>query len=207
MEIVEIIKLQKEKLQNVLSKEELALGEILFNNGQCQVLSQSASCYELVINDEAKNEVTEYSLDIDHDGTVFPRTEKASGWDRNSYACLLQAEHEVHLAGPREQLEHKKYSRTGMINRVLKERRQKADKATYRIQWADNIYGDHVLTNEKGVKYKVFLRDFDNETGYSNSLDSQLNKLGTTKHIMFAFKALKEDKARFNKLKESIPLC
>lgn len=67
-----------------------------------------------------------------------------------------------------------------MINRVLKERRQKADKATYRIQWADNIYGDHVLTNEKGVKYKVFLRDFDRETGYSNSLDSQLNKLGTT---------------------------
>ena len=79
-----------------------------------------------------------------------------------------------------------------MINRVLKERRQKADKATYRIQLADNIFGDHFLTNEKGARYKVFLRDFDRETGYSNSLDSQLNKLGTTKHIMFALRLLKK---------------
>jgi SNF2 family DNA or RNA helicase len=205
MEIVEIIKLQKEKLKSLLGREEFALGEIIFNNGQCQVLSQSASRYELIVNDEAKNEVTEYCLDIDQDGLITPGTEKTAGWDRNSYACLLQVEHEVQLAGPREYVEHKKYTRAGMINRVLKERRQKADKATYRIQWADNIYGDHILTNEKGVKYKVFLRDFDSETGYSNSLDSRLNKLGTTKHIMFAFKALKEDKARFSRLKKKYP--
>lgn len=205
MEIAEIIKVQKEKLKELLSTEELALGEIIFNNGQCQVLSQSASRYELIVNDEAKNEVTEYCLDIDQDGVIIPKADKASGWDRNSFACLLQTEHEIHLAGPREYPEHKKYTRAGMINRVLKERRQKADKAAYRIQWADNIYGDHILINEKGIKYKIFLRNFDNETGYSNSVDSQLNKLGTTKHIMFAFRALKEDKTRFNRLKKTYP--
>jgi hypothetical protein len=77
---------------------------------------------------------------------------------------------------------------------VLTERRQKADKAEYRIKWAGNIYGDHILTNERGVKYKVFLRDFENETSYSDSMDAKLNKLGTTKHIMFAFRKLKENK-------------
>jgi SNF2 family DNA or RNA helicase len=92
-----------------------------------------------------------------------------------------------------------------MIKRVMLERRQKADKAKYRIKWASNIYGDHVLTNENGVKYKIFLRDFENETGYSDSMDSRLNRLGTTKHIMFAFQQLKEDKSLYSKLHKNCP--
>ncbi|MCD6597622.1 MAG: DEAD/DEAH box helicase, partial [Bacteroidales bacterium] len=92
-----------------------------------------------------------------------------------------------------------------MIKRVLKERQQKADKAEYRIEWASNIFGDHILINEKGIKYKVFLRDFENETGYSNSMDSKLNKLGTTKHIMYAFRMLKENKRMYNKLDKTYP--
>ena len=206
MDIQEIITVQKEKLKEQLSQEELALGEIIFNNGQCQVLSQSASRYELITNDDAKNEVVECSLKIEEDSTVIPEiNDNAAGWDKNSYACLLQIENEINLLNPKEYVEHKKYMRAGMIKRVLKERRQKADKATYRIQWANNIYGDHILTNEKGVKYKIFLRDFKNETGYSDSMDSRLNKLGTTKHIMYAFRVLKENKPLFNKLKRTYP--
>jgi SNF2 family DNA or RNA helicase len=205
MDIQEIIKTQKERVKEQLSREELALGEIIYNNGQCQVLSQSASRYELIIHNEVKNEMTECSLVIE-DGSIIPEINgNTLGWDRNSYACLLQVENETHLLDPKEYIEHKKYTRAGMIKRVLKERRQKAEKATYRIQWADNIYGDHILTNEKGVKYKIFLRDFENETGYSNSMDSRLNKLGTTKHIMFAFEILKENKTLFNQLKKTYP--
>jgi SNF2 family DNA or RNA helicase len=92
-----------------------------------------------------------------------------------------------------------------MIKRVMAERRQKADKASYRIKWASNIYGNHVLTNENGVKYTVFLRDFKNETGYSDSMDSRINKLGTTKHIMFAFRMLKDDKTLYNRLSKTFP--
>lgn len=88
MEIQEIITVQKEKLKELLSREEQALGEIIFNNGQCQVLSQSAARYELIINDEANNEVAEYCLDIDEDGMIIPKTDKASGWDRNSHDKL-----------------------------------------------------------------------------------------------------------------------
>ncbi len=206
MDIKKIILLEKQKLSNQLSTQELALGEIIFNNGQCQILSQSASRYELIISDESKNDVAEVVLDIDETGTITPKSRNVdSGWDKNSYACLLQVENEVRLLDPKERLEHKKYTREGMIKRVLKERRQKAEKAEYRIQWADNIYGDHILTNERGIRYKVFLRDFENETGYSNSMDSRLNKLGTTKHIMFAFNALKENKELFNKLDKTFP--
>lgn len=92
-----------------------------------------------------------------------------------------------------------------MIRRVLDERRQKADKADYRIRWANNIYGDHILTNEQGIHYKVLLRDFEAETGYSDSWDAKLNKLGTTKHIMFAFNELRKNKQLFKKLDKTYP--
>ena len=127
-------------------------------------------------------------------------------WDKYSYACLLQVDNELHLLNlDKKQTEHKKYTREGMIKRVLNERILRAKNAKYRINWADNIYGDHILTNEKGIKYKVFLRDFENETGYSDSLDAEFNKLGTTKHIMYAFKALKENKSLYRRLKKSFP--
>ncbi|HKI88265.1 MAG TPA: SNF2-related protein, partial [Draconibacterium sp.] len=206
MHIKEIISIQKEKVKGVLKSQELALGEIIFNNGQCQILAQSVSCFELIVIDELKNEIAEYSLNVDDNGNIFPKSKKEeTEWDKYTYACLLQIESETQLLNPKEHLEHKKYSRQGMIKRVLTERRQKADKAEYRIRWADNIYGDHVLTNENGIKYKVFLRDFENETGYSDSMDARLNKLGTTKHIMFAFKQLKENKALYSRLGKTYP--
>ena len=213
MQIKKIISAQKKKLKATLNPREMALGEIIFNNGRCQVLAQSLSCFDLIMADEMENEMEEYSLDIEipedgneEDCSIFPRCGKETiEWDKYSYACLLQAENETRLLDPKEHGEHKKYTRKGMIKRVLTERRQKADKAEYRIRWADNIYGDHILTNEKGVKYKVFLRDFENETGYSDSMDARLNKLGTTKHIIFAFRKLKENKSLFNRLRKTCP--
>ena len=49
------------------------------------------------------------------------------------------------------------------------------------------------------------MRDFENETGYSNSKDSALNKLGTTKHIMFVFNELKNNPKLLNKLDQTCP--
>lgn len=211
MNIKEIVSDLKEKLKVMLDPQERALGEIIFNNGRCQILAQSISCFELIVVDELENEIAEYALDIVGDDEIgdwfiFPKRGKEEiDWDKYTYACLLQVESENQLLNPKEQPEHKKYTRLGMIKRVLAERRQKADKAQYRIKWADNIYGDHILTNERGVKYKVFLRDFKTETGYSDSMDAQLNKLCTTKHIMFAFSQLKENKALYNSLKQTYP--
>jgi SNF2 family DNA or RNA helicase len=194
-----------EKLQKHLDKTERSIGEIIFNNNGCQVLSQSAVRFELIVDTQSEEGQVEYILLVSNEDILPVKNGYGLGWDRYSYACLLQVENELHLLDPKEPVEHKKYSREGMIKRVMLERRQKSDKARYRIKWASNIYGDHLLTNEHGIKYKVFLRDFKNETGYSDSMDSRLNKLGTTKHIMHAFKKLKEDKALFDRLSKSYP--
>ena len=200
----------KEKIQSQLSREELIHGEILFNNCDCQILSQSSAAIDFLVNTTGENESLEYSLLIDDKGNdiieLTPElNNKPLKWDRYSYACLLQYEQELSLLDPKEKIEHKKYTRPGMIKRVLDERREKAAKASYRIQWANNIYGDHILTNEKGSHYKVLLRDFEAETGYSDSWDSRLNKLGTTKHIMFAFEELKKNRELFNRLDKTYP--
>ena len=200
----------KSKVLSQLDYEEIAYGEILFNNCDCQILSQSAVSIDFLVNAANENEAVEYSLLIDGDrdgvfGFAPSVNNKAADWDRFSYACLLQYELELSLLDPKEKIEHKKYTRQGMIKRVLLERMQKAEKALYRIKWANNIFGDHILTNDQGEKYKIFLRDFDNETGYSDSWDSKLNKLGTTKHIMFAFNELKKNTELFGRLDKTYP--
>jgi len=205
MNIKLLIKQQIEKLQNQLDKTERSFGEIIFNNSCCQVLSQSAVRFELIVDTQSEKGQVEYVLLIFDEDITPIKNEVRSEWDRYAYACLLQIENELHLLDSKEPVEHKKYSREGMIKRVMLERHQKAEKANYRIKWASNIYGDHILTNENGIKYKVFLRDFENETGYSDSMDSRLNKLGTTKHIMYAFRKLKEDKALFDRLSKTYP--
>ncbi|MCL2231790.1 MAG: DEAD/DEAH box helicase [Treponema sp.] len=200
----------KEEVVSQMSKEEIARGEILFNNCDCQILSQSAVSIDFLLNTADENESIEYSLLINSDqsgitGFKPEVNKKAAKWDRFSYACLLQYEQELRLLDPKEKTEHKKYTRQGMIQRVLNERKQKADKASYRVRWANNIHGDHTLTNEQGVQYKVFLRDFEAETGYSDCWDSKLNKLGTTKHIMFAFNELKKNSKLYKRLDKTYP--
>ena len=206
MNLKEIIKIQIKKLKSELETEELTFGEIIFNNGKCQILSQSTQIFELIVElDDNASEA--FALKIDENGSMDPFIGNSYvDWDKYAYACLLQVNNELHLLDPKDRIaEHKKYTRKGMIRRVLNERIARAAKAEYRIKWADNIYGDHFLTNEKGIKYKIFLRNFENETGYSDSLDAEFNKLGTTKHIMYAFKALKENKSLYRRLRKSFP--
>ena len=204
------LELIKKEVLSQLPGEEIAYGEILFHNCDCQILSQSAVSIDFLIDTANENESVEFSLLItgDQDETfgLTPQVNnKPVEWDRYSYACLLQYEQELSLLGPKEKIEHKKYTRQGMIKRVLDERRQKAEKASYRIRWANNIYGDHILTNEQGIHYKIFLRDFETETGYSDSWDSKLNKLGTTKHLMFAFSELKKNSELYERLDKTYP--
>jgi hypothetical protein len=191
-------------LENI-GEDELAYGEYLFNNGDCTILSQSAISVDFMIRISGNETFKEYVFILDGDHIVPQCANERIGWNRYSYACLLQYEHELNLLEPGEQLEHKKYSRQGMMQRVLTERRLKAEKAKYHIKWAANIYGDHILTNEKGIRYNVFLRDFENETGYSNSMDAALNKLGTTKHVMYAFRTLKGNKSLYDSLSHEYP--
>ncbi len=203
MELLDIISKQKETLSNSLDKNELNHGEIIFHNGNCQLLSQTATQFEFIVTSNSKDETAECKLEVE-EGRIIPQLENSfDGWEKLTYACLMKLEDELHQLDPKIHEEHQKYSREGMLKRVLAERWQKARTANYRIKWADNIYGDHILTNEQGVKYKVFLRDFENETGYSNSLDAKYNKLGTTKHIMYVFNEIKAKPSIYKRLRKT----
>ncbi|MDR1632589.1 MAG: DEAD/DEAH box helicase [Dysgonamonadaceae bacterium] len=201
-----------EKVRQQLSKNELFLGENIYNTKECTILSQSPVSIDFVIairEDEYMNCVLVADNSVDEKDELIhnfvpEENGERKGWTRYSYACLLTYNDELNLLN-QETEEHKKYTREGMIRRVLDERRQKAGKAKYDIKWAKNIYGDHILTNDTGVKYKVFLRDFKNETGYSDSADAKYNKLGTTKHIMYVFDKLKENKQLYNRLSKTFP--
>ncbi len=191
------------KLQLDLDRFELAFGESIYNNNECQILTQSAEKFEFLFSDMSQdNEITLYFIGFGDDLKIVSSSET---WNRFGFAALLELRHELSLLDAKVPLEHKKYTQQGMIKRVLHERMQKALVAKYKVTYAKNKYGDHIVTNENGVKYKVFLRDFENETGYSNSKDSALNKLGTTKHIMFVFNELKNNPKLLNKLDQTCP--
>ncbi len=176
----------------------------IYRNGNCQVLSQSVRAFDvLVFNGEEEIEVR---IILDDDEKIYSIVKgKATPWDSGSIAALMQVEEELGKTEPKPQLEGKAYTREGMIKRVLDERKQKALKAKYSIKYADNIYGEHVLTTDKGINYKITLRDFENETGYIDNPDLKTNKLGTTKHIMFAFDALKSQPDVYNNLSKFYP--
>ena len=179
-------------------------GGALYYDGRCQILSQSTSTIDFLLSDDEKD--FEISLRTDDDGHLHYFLDgKPKEWEAYSIAALLQTAEEFETINSNPKLEGKAYTREGMMRRVLEERKEKTTKANYKIVFADNIYGEHTLANEKGIKYKITLRDFKNETGYINNPDWRTNKLGTTKHLMFAFEKLKSNKKLFNRLSKVYP--
>lgn len=196
-----------ENVKKQITPEEITYGDLLYYNNDCTILSQSPLSIDCIICDSEADTMIDCNLLIDENESFVPECNgKRIGWNRYSYAALLQYRDDLNSqTKKKDEIHHKKYTREGMIRRVMKEREQKANSAAYQIKWNDNIYGDHILTNESGVQYKVFLRDFENETGYSDSADAWTNKLGTTKHIMYAFKMLKGNRDLFDSLSKEFP--
>ena len=176
----------------------------IYLNGNCQVLSQSVRAFDILVFDGQEDVEVRIVLTEDERLHHIIKGDPAL-WDAYSVAAVMQIEEELEKAEPRPFLEGKAYTREGMMKRVLEERELKALKAKYTVKFADNIYGEHLLTTEKGVTYKITLRDFENETGYIDNPDLKTNKLGTTKHIMFAFGALKSQPDIYHNLSKFYP--
>lgn len=178
-------------------------GSALYDEGYCQVLSQSAGCFDVLVEDNG--EEFEVSIEESAGELIYYLNGKINKWDAVGIAALMQVKDALEDVRLKPALQGHVYTREGMIKRVLKERREKAEKEKYKIVFADNIYGEHILSNEKGVRYKITLRDFKYETGYIDNPDLKTNKLGTTKHIMYAFAKLKANRRLYNKLKKTYP--
>lgn len=186
-----IIKNQLIRLResNLIDAQIYRKGTALYMNGACQMLSHGTRSWEVLV-EAPENEVVA-AISVDQDAVDYQMNGKKSPWDGFAVAAMLQIAEELEQIEPRPVSEGKAYTREGMMKRVLAERIEKARKADYKITFADNLYGEHTLVNEKGVEYAITLRDFDNETGYIDNFDLKTNKLGTTKHLLFAFQELK----------------
>lgn len=95
----------REKVAAELPHEEIAYGEIMINNCDCQILSQSAASVDFMISTPGKDELIMYSLAIesrqDRILEITPKLKaKPVEWDRYAYACLLHYEQELNLLNP-----------------------------------------------------------------------------------------------------------
>ena len=198
-------KLGEIKKSSEISNQDFLQATALFRDDHCIMVAQSKSHFELLVEEQQKRNQVSIFINQEENIITALTNEKEPGWTVPALAALMQLEYEEQRFTLPDNMEGKKYTREGMKRRVLNEREQKAKYANYKIQLADNIYGEHQITNEKGVKYKVTLHDFEKETGYCNNMDWRTNKLGTTKHIIFLFKYFKEHSELFDRLSHEYP--
>jgi len=186
--------------KDLLSHSEIAKAQEIYRKGSHVVLSQGKEKITVLIEHGEGHEI---QIVLEGEDRVLPKIDgKLTEWDSIGLTALYVIEDELEGETLAEGI---KYTREGMIKRVMEERQDKAKKAEYKVQLAENLHGEHTLINEKGKAYKITLRDFENRTGYINNIDWRTNKLGTTKHIMYLFDYLEENPAKKRKLALNFP--
>jgi hypothetical protein len=163
----------------------------LYQNGQCQMLTHGQYQFRFSIDDEYKDYALTITLEEHAISTKCNCNARSHNCQHAIVGLLELKDFFKRNTSPIIQ-PGKQYTREGMIQRVLSERKEKALREKYKIQFADNIYGEHEITNEKGIRYYVTFRDLENQQGYCCCPDFQTNKLGICKHLMAAFMAARK---------------
>ncbi|WP_142783912.1 DEAD/DEAH box helicase [Changchengzhania lutea] len=200
-----MIELVKQTIKLIKENKELSFSEIekakhIFEQNSHVILSQGKEKITILV--DSNTDLFEVVLFSENEFLSAKINGIYSDWDIPSLVALYVVESEIHDDTLTEGI---KYSRKGMQKRVLEERVDRAKKANYKINLANNLYGEHTLINEKGKTYKVTLRDFNKKTGYINNIDWKTNKLGTTKHIIYLFRYFEENPLKINRLKKTYP--
>jgi superfamily II DNA or RNA helicase/predicted nucleic acid-binding Zn finger protein len=165
--------------------------------GNVQLLSTGDETFNFWVGGEFDDFSVELTLVDEHISRQCSC--EAPDWCNHQVAALYHIVYWLDRNSPKQHSAGKAYTREGMVKRVLQERRDKAEKAEYKMQFGDNVHGEHVLLNEKGVKYRLTFRHLEEESGYCSCPDFATNKLGTCKHLMFAYKALHKKYKRIPK--------
>jgi superfamily II DNA/RNA helicase/ATP:corrinoid adenosyltransferase len=163
----------------------------LYQNGQCQMLTHGQNQFRFSIDDEYKDFTLTITL-LENDISTKCNCNARSHNCQHAIVGLLELKDFFKRHRPSVTQPGKQYTREGMIQRVLSERKEKALREKYKIQFADNIYGEHEVINEKGMRYYVTFRDLEKQQGYCCCPDFQTNKLGICKHLMAAFIAARK---------------
>lgn len=167
----------------------------LYVNGQCRMLTRARDHFHIAIDDEFKD--FDVQIELGPSEVTTRCTCKAPQAEcHHAVAGLLELSDFLQRDEIPESGSGQTYTREGMIKRVLDERREKAEKAEYRIDFADNPFGEHELFNERNRLYKLTFRDLETEQGYCSCPDYRINKLGTCKHLMHAFARFRKKSGR-----------
>lgn len=163
----------------------------LYINGQCQLLTCAGDTFHFSIEDTHSDfelfvNITDEQIDTQCS------CKSSESVCHHTITGLLELSDYLQRDEAPKPVGGKTYTREGMIKRVLEERRDKADRAEYLIEFGDNVFGEHELTNERGVRYRLTFRDLDKEQGYCSCPDYRTNKLGICKHLLYAFSLFKE---------------
>ena len=165
-------------------------GQALYLYGQVQLLTQARTDFSFLVDDEFDDYVVKIHVEEaetpEERELIYESGNKKTSGLHHVIACLLKLASELERLN-KLPVEGMAYTREGMIRRVMEERQEKALKAEYKIEFADNPHGEHLLINERGERYDILFRDRENEIGYCSCPDYRTNKLGTCKHLMFAF--------------------
>ncbi len=186
-------------LQTELDEPVFHRGQKLYQYANVQVLTQGNTFFEFEVEDEYQDYKVSVKITDSPDEEINYRFEARCNCKENEYcshrvAAIFEMKDLLKIRQNIIAPAGKQYTREGMIQRVLEERRHKSLAERYRLRFSDNIWGEHILTTEKGKTYKLTFRNLEKEQGYCSCPDYQSNKLGTCKHLMYAFNALKQQK-------------
>lgn len=177
-------------------------GHTLYVNGRIVPLSQSDKYDECTVLDQYEDFKVRQHFDDELTGSCTCNSHEICP---HRVAFLLH----IHEYLAREEKVTEKpgivYTREGMIKRVITERFNRAKQAKYQLQLSDNKYGEHQLMNESGGIYRITFHDFDKRTGYCSCPDYRTNKLGTCKHLIWAFKKYGHQKEMFQGKSQHFP--
>jgi len=178
------------QLGGKISKLVYQKGKKLYEMGYCHLLASSTEQQEYLIIDDYQD----FSVTISfQDNKINSHCNcHASGVCSHSYAATLQSLQDLSRSLQVNQEGAIKYSREGMMKRVIEERQQRAKEEEYLIHFSDNIYGEHHLQSESGKSYQISFYNFESKLGYCSCPDYQTNKLETCKHLMYAFDAFEQ---------------
>ncbi|MBA3675770.1 MAG: hypothetical protein H0W75_12590 [Chitinophagaceae bacterium] len=138
----------------VKNKTGFYLGEKIYENGACQILTQGGKSADVLINDE-KNGDVEVSLKLSANSINYSIYGKAVKGDEYAIAALLQVEEELQKLNGKPGLEGKAYTREGMMKRVLKERKEKAEKPVIKLNGPIIYMASIYLPTKKVLNIKL----------------------------------------------------
>ena len=183
------------RISRNLSRLAYQAGNALYLNNQCVLQSREGEHFAYTVEDNYQDFQTDIYFEDAEKKVELQCNCNAEGFCSHKVSALLQLHEDLSQDMRQESIAGMKYTRDGMIKRVMAEREEKAKNEKFQLDFADNIYGEHVITNRQNKSYNITFYDFEKQQGYCSCPDHHTNKLGTCKHLIFAFNEFQQQYA------------